>query len=207
MTSARIQAFSDGVFAFVITFLFFDIKLPADVEPTLSLLWREAPRLGIFVLTFWIVGTYWVAHHMILSFAKEVDRRLLYMNLLLLLAIVLMPLPAKMLAEHPTNLVAIGAYGTVLSIANLVGTSIWLRLTANSVGGAARRARLDIAFIHAAPIVVYAVGLGAATFTPNLGLALYACVPAFFSLPNPWLDNRTRRAFAALSSKRSNRGG
>ena len=204
MTAARLQGFSDSVFAFVITFLFLDVRLPLGVEPSLASLWGETPRLGVFVLTFWIVGTYWVAHHMILTFAKEVDRRLLYMNLLFLLTVVLVPLPTKMLAEHLMNQAAIGVYGAALSMVNLVGTAIWLRVTAGANTGEARRARRNIALIHAAPVIVYAVGLAVAAIAPRLALALYVCVPAFFSLPNPWLERHTQQAFSTLERPRQN---
>lgn len=197
MNAARLIGFSDAVFAFVITFMFLDIRLP-DVVPSLAMLWSQSARMGVFLLTFWIVGTYWVAHHMILGFAKTVDRRLLYLNLLLLLCIVLIPLPTKMLAEYPSNRVAIACYGAVLSLANLFGTAIWLRVTADARGATARQARSMIAAIHAAPIVVYVAAMAVATVSPICALVLYVCVPAFLSLPNPWLEKRTRAALRVL---------
>ncbi len=198
MSRGRLEAFSDGIFAIVITLLFLEIKLPSNAEPSIAWLIELSPLLGVCILSFWIVGTYWVAHHTILSFAPHVDRRLLYLNLLLLLCIVMTPFATKMLAEHPGNLVALGFYGTVLSGINLIGTAIWLRATAHANTLSTQRVRQIISLIHAAPVAVYILGFGLGFFNPWFSLALYAFVPAFFSLPNPWLERVTQQASNTL---------
>src|SRR5258708_5031036 len=77
MTKNRLEAFSDGVFAIVITLLILDVRFPADKPLTLETLWGVAPHLWAFVLSFVIVGVYWVSHHNMLHFIRQVDRQLL----------------------------------------------------------------------------------------------------------------------------------
>lgn len=194
MTRDRLEAFSDGVFAIVITLLFIDIHLPDNADPSIAMLRGLVPSVGVFILTFWIVGTYWVAHHTILNFVATVDRSLLYLNLFLLLGIVITPLPAKMLAEHPTNLIALGAYAIVLSFINLIGVAIWLRVTASSTTPESRRVRRNIALIHSSPIAIYAIGFLFGIINPWISLGFYVIVPIFFTLPNPWIEDLVQKA-------------
>ena len=83
MNKGRLEAFSDGVFAIVITLLILDVRLPPGVHVSIGALWQLLPRLATFVLSFVVVGVYWVAHHNMMHFIERVDRSLLWLNLLL----------------------------------------------------------------------------------------------------------------------------
>jgi uncharacterized membrane protein len=86
MSKNRVEAFSDGVFAIVITLLILNVHLDRHQALTLDALRNLASDVFAFVLSFVIVGVYWVAHHNMLHLIKAVDRRLLWLNLVLLLA-------------------------------------------------------------------------------------------------------------------------
>src|SRR5215469_15221273 len=103
MTKTRLEAFSDGVFAIVITLHILDVHIPQDQPLTFASLWSVAPHLLTFVLSFVIVGLYWVAHHSMLHFVKVVDRQILWLNLVLLLIVVFVPFPTAMLGQHPDS--------------------------------------------------------------------------------------------------------
>src|SRR4029453_6516358 len=96
MNKARLEAFSDGVFAIVITLLILNIHVPDGRTLTLRSLWPLVPPVATFVLSFIIVGVYWIAHHHMLHFVTEVNRRLLWLNLLLLLSVVFIPFPPSL---------------------------------------------------------------------------------------------------------------
>src|SRR5215470_9475547 len=83
MPKHRLESFSDGVFAIVITLLILNVHLDRDQELT----WQTLASLGPDMLAL-IVGVYWVSHHSMIHMIKAVDRRLLWLNLLLLLAVV-----------------------------------------------------------------------------------------------------------------------
>ena len=86
MSKGRLEAFSVGVFAIVIALLILDVRLPAGVHVSIAALEQVLPRIATFVLSFVVVGVYWVAHHNMLHFIERVDRSLLWLNLLLLLS-------------------------------------------------------------------------------------------------------------------------
>lgn len=106
MNKTRLESFSDGVFAVVITLLIFSVKLDekATIVTNADLLLQlklVLPHVLTFIFTFLIVGVFWVAHHRIFTYVKAVDPKLLWINILYLMFIVLLPFPASILAKHP----------------------------------------------------------------------------------------------------------
>ena len=199
MPKQRLEAFSDGVFAIVITLLILDVRIPPTGGGSFGALLLILPQLAAFVLSFVIVGVYWVAHHMMLHFVRAVDRPLLWANLLLLLTVVLIPVPTAWLGQHLASPAAITAYGASLSCTNAAGCLVW-RLGTRRHGAEAGRLEGYVRFVtwvHAAPILVYAAGAALAFAAPYASLLLYAAVPTFFILPNRVLDTRLRAAMAA----------
>jgi uncharacterized membrane protein len=86
-----VEAFSDGVFAIVITPLILNVRLDRQHALTLDALRNLDPDVFAFVLSFVIVGVYWVSHDSMLRLIKAVGRRLLWLSLVLLLAVVFVP--------------------------------------------------------------------------------------------------------------------
>jgi uncharacterized membrane protein len=193
MSKNRVEAFSDGVFAIVITLLILNVHLDRHQALTLDALRNLASDVFAFVLSFVIVGVYWVAHHNMLHLIKAVDRRLLWLNLVLLLAVVFIPFPASLLGQQLGNPIAVILYGVNLMAVNAVGTALWLYagshpdLMAESVSSATVR---FVARLHSAPILAYAVGALLAPRYIVASIVLFVAVPAFFILPNPFLDRR-----------------
>ena len=193
MSKHRLEAFSDGVFAIVITLLILNVHLDRQHELTLDALRQLLPDVMAFVLSFVIVGVYWVAHHNMLHLIRAVDRQLLWLNLVLLLVIVFIPFPASLLGQHLGNPLAVALYGVNLMAVNALGTALWIYagsrpgLMVDAVSPAAAR---FIARLHSAPIAVYAVAALVAPWFVPASIALFAAVPAFFILPNPFLERR-----------------
>jgi len=198
MNRQRLEAFSDGVFAVAITLLILDIHVPRGDPLTWAVLASLLPSVLVFVLSFVLVGVYWVAHHTMLIFAGAVGRRLLWTNIGLLLVIVFIPLSAATLGDHPESPEALVVYGANLSLANVAGLGVWLQATRHHRAGPIAAYRRFVARVHATPILVYAAGAATGFVSVPVALVLYAAVPVFFILPNPWLDRRTVQALAAL---------
>ncbi|MFJ5550715.1 TMEM175 family protein [Streptomyces sp. NPDC093225] len=97
----RVEAFSDGVFAIVITILVLEIKVPEhggdELWPALGHQW---PHYAAYVVSFLVIGVMWVNHHTIFSHLKRVDRPLLFLNLMLLMVVSVIPWTTSVLAEH-----------------------------------------------------------------------------------------------------------
>lgn len=193
MPKNRLEAFSDGVFAVAITLLILDVHLPSGEVTTLEALHSIVPHLVAFVLSFVIVGVYWVAHHNMLHYVHAVDRTLLWLNLALLLVVVFIPFPAALLGHDIADPLAVSVYGVNLMFANAVGTILWLYAGSRPhlMGpGTPRAAVRFVARLHAAPILVYAAGVALAWWHVGISLVLYLAVPAFFILPNAFIDRR-----------------
>jgi TMEM175 potassium channel family protein len=102
MSKARLEAFSDGVFAIAITLLVLEIKVPeADSGHSLARglldLW---PSYAGFSVSFITIGIIWVNHHAVVAAVDSVDRSLLFRNLLLLLTVSFIPFPTAVMAEY-----------------------------------------------------------------------------------------------------------
>src|SRR5262249_1039227 len=200
MTKNRLEAFSDGVFAIVITLLILDVRFPADKPLTVKTLLGMAPHASAFVLSFVIVGVYWVSHHNMLHFIRQVDRQLLWLNLMLLLLVVFIPFPAALLGQHADSELAVALYGINLMLVNAAGAAMWRYATSRphlAVEGMTPALSRFIAKLHAAPILVYGAAIVLSHWYVPLGLILFAAVPTFFILPNPFVDQRLRSVMGA----------
>ena len=99
--TARIEAFSDGVFAIAITLLILEIKIPAAGSGELSVqLLRQWPSYFAFVFSFAFIGIMWINHHRLFTHIKRSNNALLFLNLLLLLGVTAVPFPTAVLAQH-----------------------------------------------------------------------------------------------------------
>src|SRR5215813_2491678 len=132
MNKTRLEAFSDGVFAIVITLLILNVRVPDGQSLTLHSLRPLIPPLATFILSFIMVGVYWIAHHHMLHFITQVNRRLLWLNLLVLLCVVFIPFPTSLLGTGFNNPLAVRLYGLNLIATNASGLLFWLYATAHA---------------------------------------------------------------------------
>jgi TMEM175 potassium channel family protein len=101
MTSDRMEAFSDGVFAIAITLLVLQIGVPAAGEGELwHALVEEWPSFAAFTVSFFLIGIVWVNHHGVIDHLQRANRVVLFLNLLLLFFVAFLPFPTALLAEH-----------------------------------------------------------------------------------------------------------
>jgi uncharacterized membrane protein len=122
LSTNRLEAFSDGVFAVAITLLVLNLQVPqiavvSELVPKLGALW---PKLLSYALSFVIVGIYWVAHHNTFHYIKRSDRNLLWLNILLMMRIVFIPFPTALLGQYPEQQVSVIIYAGTLVITGLV---------------------------------------------------------------------------------------
>jgi uncharacterized membrane protein len=128
--TGRIEAFSDGVFAFAITLLVLDIRVP---ESEFNHLWhgiaRQWPSYLGYVTSFLTVGAIWMVHHSMFLRVKYANRQVTTVNLLLLMAIAFLPFPTRLMAEAIRNTdaerAAVIFYGVWLLVIALVVKALW----------------------------------------------------------------------------------
>jgi uncharacterized membrane protein len=124
ISTSRIEAFSDGVFAIVITLLAFQFKVPKFTsEATLYQNFHELLKLSSnfigFVFSFLFVAVFWVNHHQLFHTIKEADRKLLWYNIHLLFWITIIPFPTAMVGDHPDIPIAIMSLAFVLMMSSI----------------------------------------------------------------------------------------
>lgn len=129
MRPARLEAFSDGVFAVAITLLVLDLQVPAGSASLLHDLADRWPTFAAFALTFLIIGIIWVNHHAIFGSLRTVDRPLLFINLGLLIAVVVMPFTTTVLAHY----MLLGGPDAHLAAALFAGSSLLMALAFNVI--------------------------------------------------------------------------
>ena len=104
MKKNRIEAFSDGVLAIVITLLILDVKLPeVEYDGLYAGLITILPKIIVYAQTFLLIALYWVFHHQAFSFVNDVDGVLLWLNVLFLLSISFLPFPTAMMGNTLTK--------------------------------------------------------------------------------------------------------
>jgi uncharacterized membrane protein len=201
MNKGRLEAFSDGVFAIVITLLVLDIRPEGSGGSGWEMFVHAGPKILIYALSFVLVGLYWVSHHNMLHFIERTDRTFLWLNLLLLLVVAFIPYPASLVSHTHADPSSLTIYASTLILANLLGAALWHHATSRQ-HLVSRRFPGDFArfvlIVHLSPVAMYALaGLLAWQFK-GASLLLMALVPGFFVLPNPFIDRRVRAALAAI---------
>jgi len=187
MTKGRLEAFSDGVIAIIITIMVLEMKVPhgstfADLKP---LLWVFLS----YVLSFVNVGIYWNNHHHMLHAAKHVNGPVLWANLHLLFWLSLMPFATGWMGENHFTPVPTALYGLVLLMSAVAYTILMYALIrlegrdsllAKAVG-ADRKGMVSL--------LVYLIAVPCAFFMPWLAGALYVVVALVWLVP----DRRVER--------------
>jgi uncharacterized membrane protein len=125
----RIILFSDAVIAIAITLLVLDIKLPDLPEHVGSAALTDAlfaiePKISAYVVSFLVVGQFWYSHFIRFRFICRTDVRLIWLNLLFLMAIGFVPFASSVLSEHP-NATAFVLYDGTMAVAALLSAAIW----------------------------------------------------------------------------------
>jgi uncharacterized membrane protein len=129
-TLERLVFFSDAVFAIAITLLAIDLRLPPvstdDNGALLDALRHTMPALFAFLLSFLIVGSFWVGHLRTLHVVERTTPRFVALNLVFLLFVALLPFPTSVVAEYGNLSLGAIVYAAFACVTGLVSTSLWL---------------------------------------------------------------------------------
>ncbi len=202
----RLLTFTDGVFAIIITILVLELEVPelGSGQSLSESLAEIQPTFVAFIISFLLVGMYWVGHRSSFAQVRYVDRNTIWLNLVFLMSVALVPFAAAVLGEYQTEPVALHLYGLVLIAVTLFRIALdsylyrhqgllWQR-SSKQVGRLGR-------IVAAAPLVVYAIAMLVATWVPWLSLLLYLSIPLLYFVFITVLkaDPRTKIAAEDLS--------
>jgi uncharacterized membrane protein len=117
MGTGRLEAFSDGVIAVIITIMVLELKLPRDTD--LGSLRSVIPQLLSYLLSFVVVAIMWVNHHHFLRSARRADARLLWSNNFLLFWMSLVPFVTALIGSHSHDPRSVALYGIVMCFCSI----------------------------------------------------------------------------------------
>ncbi len=178
----RLEAFSDGVMAVVITIMAFNVKSPAGA--TLTDLHRVAPELLVYVLSFAMIGIYWNNHHHLLRATERLDGAVMWANLHLLFWLSLMPLVTAWIGRYPVHALPAACYGVVaLGCAIAYWVLVRRIISANGENSVVARA-IGKDFKGNISLVCYLVGTGIAFVAPLASYGIYASVAVMWFVPD-----------------------
>jgi uncharacterized membrane protein len=191
VTTSRLEAFSDGVFAIAATLLVLELHVPAVGSGALwPQLLEQWPSYFGYLVSFLTIGIIWVNHHALFALVKRVDRPILFLNLLLLLVVSVIPFPTALLGQWIVDAqqgpVAAAILGCVYLLMGLTFGGIWFyaflhhELARPDVDRSAARASIPRFTIGNA---VYVLGIGLAFVSPVISLAVYLLVAVYYVFP------------------------
>ncbi|NML91883.1 DUF1211 domain-containing protein [Sphingobium sp. TB-6] len=188
MRSGRLEAFTDGVVAIIITIMVLELKVPQ--EGTLAALSDSMPILLAYVLSFINVGLYWNNHHHLMQATQRIDGRVLWANLFLLFWLSLVPFVIRWFDASSFSAMATASYGVVLGMA-AIGYELteWSIIACNGHQSAVAKA-IGRDWKGKISLALYAVAVPAAFFARPVAIILYVAVLLFWLAP----DRRIERA-------------
>jgi len=190
MTKGRLEAFSDGVIAILITIMVLELKIPegADGEALRKML----PAFLTYVLSFVYLGIYWVNHHHMLTMTERINGKILWANLHLLFWLSLVPAATAWLGESHGAVLPTVVYG-----ATLLGPAIAYYILQNAIiaeEGPGSRLGAAVGKDYKGKIspLLYASAIALAFVNPWISDALYVLVALMWLVPDPRIEQRIR---------------
>ena len=190
MSKSRLEAFSDGVIAILITIMVLGFQVPHGA--TWSALRTELPLFLTYVLSFVFLGIYWTNHHHLFQAVKHVDGRVLWANLHLLFWLSLVPFITGWVGETHLAPVPTALYGVVFLLAGLAYTILTRALLALHGQDSTLAKALGRDWKGKISLACYAAGVLVATMWPRVAAGLYIVVAIIWLVP----DRRIEKVLA-----------
>jgi uncharacterized membrane protein len=182
MSKGRLEAFSDGVFAVIITIMVLDMRVPRGSD--LQALKSVAPIFLCYVLSYIYVGIYWNNHHHLLHASERVTGGILWANLILLFCLSLAPFTTAWMGENHFASLPVAAYGVMLLFAGIA----YFILTKSLIAHHGKNSVLATSIGHdwkgTASVLVYVLAIPLALRWPWLACGCYVFVALMWLLPD-----------------------
>jgi uncharacterized membrane protein len=189
-SKSRTEAFSDGVFAIIITLLILEIKLPhlgncSNSSELLAELISLSPKIISWAVSFFFIAVMWVQHHNVFRMADKIDYGTVWVNNVLLFFVCFLPFPTALMGEYPNNRLAVLIFGLIGTLASFMQVFLYAYVAKNNLHEHYNRKsvykNVKRSFVLAPFLMVIAIGVSfISTWLPYL---IYGLVPLFFLLP------------------------
>jgi uncharacterized membrane protein len=182
MGTGRVEAFSDGVMAVIITIMAFELRAPNGA--TLDAVRKQLPSLAVYVLSFAAIAIYWNNHHHLLRAAERISGAAMWANLFLLFWLSLFPVLTEWLRDEYRHSLPAAAYGAV-ALAAAIAYSILVTTLVRANGpdsAVAAAVRVDVKGYVS--LALYASGVVLSFVSPWIAYALYGAVAVIWFVPD-----------------------
>ena len=191
MGKGRLEAFSDGVIAIIITIMVLEMKVPHGTD--WAALSELIPVFLSYVLSFIYVGIYWNNHHHLLHTAKRVSGAIMWANLHLLFWLSLMPFATGWMGENHYDALPTALYGFVLLMAGFAYSLLVAAIVACHGGRDSELAHAIGRDIKGKlSVVAYALAIGLAFVDRRVSALIYALVALMWLVPDRRIESRIR---------------
>jgi uncharacterized membrane protein len=184
--TTRIEAFSDGVIAIIITIMVLDLRLPENALSNgfAGFIGPLLPKLVIYLLSYAVIAVIWVRHHGLLHVAQRATHALLWSNIHLLLWMSIIPVTTALLGAEPHSPIAAATYGFVL--AGNAGAFVVLRWTIyrDTKDADVRQLHVRMLRNNSFALMLYALSVPLAFISVYLSFAIFVLMPGLFFLPD-----------------------
>jgi uncharacterized membrane protein len=187
MDAGRLEAFSDGVIAIIITIMVLELKVPHG--ETFDALLPLLPVFLSYVLSFVYVGIYWNNHHHMLHACFEVTGRILWANLHLLFWLSLFPVTTAWVGENHTAPAPAALYGVVLLMAGIAYWILQQLIIASQGMNSILKKAVGGDWKGKVSPILYAAGVASAFWSPRLAQAVYMLVALLWFIPDRRIES------------------
>jgi uncharacterized membrane protein len=182
MNKGRLEAFSDGVFAVIITIMVLEMRVPRGTD--LQALKSVAPVFLCYVLSYIYVGIYWNNHHHLLHATERVTGAILWANLILLFSLSLAPFTTAWMGENHFAPLPVAIYGVMLLFAGIAYFVLTKTLIACHGKQSVLATSIGQDWKGTVSVMVYVLAIPLAFVRPWLACALYTFVALMWLLPD-----------------------
>ncbi|HNP32435.1 MAG TPA: TMEM175 family protein [Flavobacterium sp.] len=189
MNKTRLEAFSDGVLAIIITIMVLEFKLPEN--GTCEALTPLLPKFLSYVLSFIYVGIYWNNHHHMMHTVKQVNGKILWANLHLLFWLSLIPFATAWIGENHFSEFPMMLYGIILFMNGFAYFILQIQIIKIHGKDSVLSKAIGNGLKEKASVILYAVAIALANFYPAISGGIYIFVALMWLVP----DKRIERIF------------
>jgi len=192
LSKARIETFSDAIFAIVITLLVLEIRIGEvsdhhSVAAMAEALTKILPKIISLVISFITICVIWINHHRIFTQVRSTDLGFFWINAKLILWVSLIPFPTALIGEYPQNPLALALYGVIMALMALsfvlMRLHVWKhRCIHDDVD--ARDFKRGTTMATLLGPVAYGIGVLASFISEPIAFAIYLGIPAYFIVPH-----------------------
>jgi TMEM175 potassium channel family protein len=190
MTKGRLEAFTDGVIAIIITIMVLELKVPQGAD--LAALQSSVPVFLAYVLSFVNVGIYWNNHHHMLHVTERIDGRVLWANLFLLFWLSLVPFVIRWMDEAGITALPTAAYGVVMAMAAIGYTLLQAAIVACNGRSSKLATAIGSDFKGKVSLALYVAAIPLAFVSAWISVGIFVAIALIWFVPDRRIESTVK---------------